>query len=229
MKSAILFSIAAPVLLAGCLFNDPTLELDPKTVSMTTGNPHLETLRFNPKWYRSFDSTSDIDPDAGNLLFAWTYGDPARHPDSFYVGIDTLWPIPQDVNGDTANDWDLQVCPDGFCMNGLKVGMFGANAPIHFGDTGQYGDTSYQTEHHFQFWPAAAPVTYKPIAPDSTIFGAMIFVRSRSSGKADTAFAFAVWRMGWDSLYLPPEHPVSGYLPRKSDFAIVNGKVRYTH
>ena len=189
---------------------------------------HLEKLLYNDKWYRTFDTTADIDPNAGSLLYAWSYGDLARRPDSFYVGIDTLWTLPQNVNGDTANDWDLQVCPDGFCMNGLKVNVHGANAPIVFGDTGEFGDTSFQTEHHFQFFPAISS-SYHFTAPDSSIFGAMIFVHSRSRDGADTAFAFGAWKLGWDSAYLPPLHPVAGYLPKRSDFTIVGNKVRYVH
>src|SRR3954471_17948301 len=87
--------------------------------------PAFTELLFNPHWYRTYDSTSDIIPDQGELLFAWNYADAAKHPDSFFVGIDTLWSLPQDLNSDTAEDWDLQVCPDGFCMNGLKAGIHG--------------------------------------------------------------------------------------------------------
>ena len=195
---------------------------------------HLEKLLYNPKWYRTFDTsiTTSIVPDDGSLLFAWSFGDLARRPDSFYVGIDTLWTLPQNVNGDTANDWDLQVCPDGFCMNGLKVNVHGANAPIVFGDTGEFGDTSFQTEHHFQFFPATS-ASYHFTAPDNSIFGAMMFVRSRSRDGADTIFAFGAWNLGWDTTssgaYLPPIRPVNGYRPKRSDFTIVGNKVRYVH
>ncbi len=190
---------------------------------------HLEQLLYNSKWYRTYDSTSDIVPADGSLLFAWSYGDSAsRRPDSFFVGIDTLWSLPQNVGGDTANDWDLQVCPDGFCMNGLKAGVHGANAPIHFGDTGEFGDTSFQTEHHFQFFPATS-ASYQFTAPDSSIFGALMYVRSRGAGTADTVFGFGTWKLPWDSAFPPPIRPVNGYLPRRSDFTIVGGKVRYIH
>ena len=191
MNLKLLFCLGA-LAFAGCqVFNDPTLELDPKSVQIvTTGNPHLEALQYNPKWYRTFDSTSDIIPEDGGLLFAWTYGDAMRHPDSFYVGIDTLWTLPQDVNGDTANDWDLQVCPDGFCMNGLKVNVHGANAPIHFGDTGEYGDTSFQTEHHFQFFPAISP-TIQFTAPANSIFGALMFVHAPTASLKH----IALWKL----------------------------------
>jgi hypothetical protein len=217
------------VLLWGCMpsdvfFHDPIQDLPRQTAAQ--GKARLEALQYNPKWYRTFDSTSDITPSSGSLLFAWSYGDLERHPDSFYVGIDTLWSLPQDVGSDTSNDWDLQVCPDGFCMNGLKVGVHGANAPIHFGDTGEFGDTSFQTEHHFQFFPAISS-KYQFTAPDSSIFGALMFVRSRTNGRSDTALAFGAWKLEWDSAFLPPVRPVGGYLPRRKDFTIVNNKVRY--
>ncbi len=217
--------------LTGCqFFNDPTQELATLPFSPQA---KLEALLYNPKWYRTYDSASNIVPTEGSLLFAWSYGDSARHPDSFYVGIDTLWSLPQDVPdslgapADTANDWDLQVCPDKFCMNGLKSDVHGANAPVHFGDTGQYGDTSFQTEHHFQFFPAIDFRVYQFTAPDSSIFGALMFVRSRSTGKADTIFGFGAWKLEWDSAFIPPVRPVAGYRPKRSDFNIVGNKVRY--
>ena len=235
MKSGILFCVAALVLLTGCLFNDPNMELDPKTVSLSVpANPHLEALLYNTKWYRTFDSTSDI--SLTSLVYAWAYGDSDRkHIDSFFVGIDTLWFLPQDVPkaagapADTGNDWDLQVCPDGNCQNGLKAGVHGYNAAIHFGDIQEDGDTLFQTEHHFQFFPAVDTTAYYFTAPANSIFGAYMYVQSRSTGKSDTVFAFGTWKLPWDSLYLPPIRPVAGYLPKKSDFIIVNGKVRYTH
>ncbi len=187
----------------------------------------FEQLQYNPRWYRTYDSTSSIVPNDGSLLFNWAYGDSARHPDSFYVGIDTLWILPRNIGGDSTNNWDLQVCPDGFCMNGVNTGVFGADAPLQFGDTGQYGDTSYQTEHHFQFFPAVSPTTFQFTAPDSSVVGGMMYVRSRSTGAADTVFGFGAWNLPWDSTHPPPLHPVNGYLPKRSDFTIVDGMVRY--
>jgi len=35
--------------------------------------------------------------------------------------------------------------------------------------------------------------------------------------------------MEWEKDYLPPVKPVNGYIPKKSDFEIVDGKVRYVH
>jgi hypothetical protein len=196
-----------------------------------TGAAHLHELLFNPAWYRTYDSAHSITPSEGTLLFAWSVLDTARHPDSFYVGIDTLWMLPQDVNGDTANDWNLQVCIEFVCMNGLKEGVHGANSPYPFGVA---PDTGFTGEHHFQFIGAQRVVdagtpaarAYNT-APEGSIFGGLMFLRSRSSGRADTVFGFGAWRMGWDSAYLPPIRPVNGYVPKRADFKIVNGKVRY--
>ena len=195
----------------------------PATPKPGIGAAHLSQLLHNPKWYRTLDSTGNIDVDGGTLLFAWTFLDPNRHPDSFYVGIDTLWSLPQNVNGDTSNDWDLQVCPDWICMNGLRANVHGANAAYPFGSA---LDTGFATEHHFQFYPAI--VNDRFTAPAGSLFGALMFVRSRSgSSPTDTVFGFGAWKIEWDSAYAPPVRPVNGYLPRRSDFTIVNGKVRY--
>jgi hypothetical protein len=85
------------------------------------------------------------------------------------------------------------------------------------------------TEHHFQFYPAIdADRGFTYTAPDSAIVGALMFVQSRS-GKSptDTVFGFGAWKLDWDDDYPPPVRPVGGYLPRRTDFSIVNGKVRY--
>lgn len=197
------------------------------------GEPHLETLLVNPKWYRTLDSSQSISLDEGTLLFAWTYLDALRYPDSFYIQIDTLWMLPQNVKGDTSatGSWDLQVCPDGFCQGGLAGGVHGYNSPAHFGGAGEVGNPDYATEHHFQFYPAIDDSLhgYKYMAPDSAVVGAMMSVVPRSGkSPADTVFAFGAWRLGWDGAYPPPVRPVGGYLPKRSDFSIVNGKVRYT-
>jgi hypothetical protein len=140
------------------------------------------------------------------------------------VGIDTLWMLPQDIGGDTSRDWDLQVCPDWACKNGLKAGVHGSNAVYPFGIA---PDTGFETEHHFQFIMAVND-SFRGIAPAGSIFGGMMFVRSRTTGKADTVLGFGAWRMDWDTAFLPPVHPVYGYLPKRSDFMVAGGKVRYT-
>jgi hypothetical protein len=158
------------------------------------------------------------------------YRDTLRHPDSFYVGIDTLWMLPQNVGGDTSisGSWDLQVCPDEICMNGLQAGIHGADALFHFGGTGEYANPDFETEHHFQFFPAIDTATYTFTSPDSAIFGALMYVRSRSnSSRTDTVFGFGAWKLEWDEDFPPPVRPVDGYLPRRADFSVVDGKVRY--
>jgi hypothetical protein len=195
------------------------------------GTARLDSLLVNRKWYRTLDSSHSISTTEGTLLFAWTYRDSSHHPDSFYIGIDTLWMLPQNVGGDPSStgDWDLQICPDGFCQGGLAGGVNGFYSPAHFGGTGEYANPDYVTEHHFQFYPAIHPVTFRYRSPDSAIFGALMYVRSRSnSSPADTVFGFGAWKLPWDDNYPPPVRPVNGYLPRRSDFTIVNGKVRYT-
>lgn len=217
--------LAAAVLVGSCWIacQDST---GPAAPQPGHGEAHLDQLLFKSRWYRTYDSTSSIIPSEGTLLFSWSFRDFTRHPDSFYVGIDTLWSLPQDVGGDTANDWDLQVCPDQICMNGLKAGVHGANAPFHFGGTDDHADTAFNAEHHFQFFPAILNDRFT--APAGSIFGAMMFVRSRSgSSPTDTVFGFGAWRMEWDSAYAPPVRPVNGFLPRREDFTIVNGKVRF--
>lgn len=191
-----------------------------------TGAAHLAELLYNPKWYRTLDSTNSIAIGEGTLLFAWTYRDSLGYPDSFYVGIDTLWALPQNVGGDTSasGDWDLQVCPDEECAGGLKAGVHGANSNFPFGENG----TTHEAEHHFQFYPAVHPVNFLYTSPDSAIFGGLMYVRSRSGkSKTDTVFGFGAWELEWDTAYPPPLRPVNGYLPRRNDFIIVNGKVRY--
>lgn len=195
------------------------------------GAAHFDSLLTNPKWYRTLDSMNSIAIEEGTLLFAWTYLDPLRYPDSFNIAIDTLWMLPQNVKGDTSvtGDWDLQICPDGFCQGGLQAGVHDFNSAAHFGGKGEFGNPDYKTEHHFQFFPAVNPLTFKYTAPDSAIVGAMLFVRSRSGkNPGDTVFAFGAWRLPWNDSFPPPVRPVHGYLPKRSDFSIVDGKVRYT-
>ncbi len=196
------------------------------------GAARLDELLYNPKWYRTLDSSHSIAIEEGTLLFAWTFRDSLRRPDSFYVGIDTLWAMPREVEGDTSptGSWDLQVCPDGFCIGGFQGDVHGGNAPGHFGGKGEHANREFATEHHFQFFPAIDPgAGFRFTAPESTIVGAMMFVRSRSGrSRTDTVFAFGAWKLEWDEEYPPPVRPVDGYLPKRSDFAIVDGKVRYT-
>ena len=192
-------------------------------VSLAAGafaKPAFTQLLNNPRWYRTYDSSSSIIPAEGKLLFAWDFVDPDKQVDSFFVGIDTLWGLPQDMNGDTASDWDLQVCPDEICMNGLKAGIHGANSPYPFG-----ADKS-KAEHHVQFFPAISP-KFDFIAPARSLFGAMMFCRSRSTGASDTVLAYGSWKLTWDSTKPPPVRPDKGYLPKLSDFVIVDDTVRY--
>jgi hypothetical protein len=198
------------------------------------GEAHFDHMVFNDRWYRTLDSTDELSPADGSFIYSWVYSDAARHPDSFYLGVDTLWRLPQDVGGDTANDWDLGICPAGLCVGGIRSGLFGLNVAAPFAEfrEGENIDT-FTTEHHFQFTPALHPVVGNPprtweVAPDSSLFGALMYVRSRSgSSKTDTVLGFAAWKLEWDTAYPPPVRPVNGYLPRRADFKIVNGKVRY--
>lgn len=183
--------------------------------------PQFTELQYNKHWYRTYDSTSDILPDKGELLFNWVYMDSAHQPDSFYVGIDTLWSLPQNMNADTNEDWDLQVCPDGFCITGLSEGIHGGNAIDPF------GPGRFQTEHHFEFFPAISPTDFHFTGPPGAIFGALMFARSRSTGETDTVLGFGSWKVPWDTEYPPPVRPVDGYLPKKSDFVLSNGAIRY--
>jgi hypothetical protein len=185
-----------------------------------SAKPAFQELLFNARWYRTYDSASSIIPAEGTLLFAWDFSDPEKKADSFFVGIDTLWGLPQDVEGDTAGDWDLQVCPDEICMNGLKAGIHGANSPYPF------DGTKNKAEHHFQFFPAIDK-NFDFTAPANSLFGALMYCRSRSTGASDTVFAFGAWKLKWDSTAPPPVRPVDGYLPRLSDFEIKSGAVRY--
>jgi hypothetical protein len=190
------------------------------SIGAASAKPGFQELLYNPKWYRTFDTSSSIVPAQGTLLFAWRFEDAAKAKDSFYVGIDTLWGLPQDVTGDTAMDWDLQVCPDEICMNGLKADVHGANAPYPF------DDTNFQAEHHFQFFPAV-DAGFNFVSPSRSIYGALMYCRSRTTGAADTVFAFGAWGLRWDPSALPPVRPVDGYLPRRSDFSISDDVVRY--
>ena len=191
------------------------------------GAAHFTTLLYNAKWYRTFDSTSTIGEE-GTLVFAWAFEDTLQRPDSFYVGIDTLWMLPQNVNGDTtvSGDWDLQICLDGgFCQGGLANDVHGGNAPIPFG--GEL-DT-FATEHHVQFFPALKPNVAYGVSPDSAIFGGMLFAQSRTGkSRPDTVLVYGSWKIPWDDAYAPPSRPVNGYLPKRGDFTIVGGKIRYT-
>ena len=210
-----------------CLSACQTDNTGPEAPKPDIGAAHLDSLRHNTKWYRTLDSSDVLSPAEGSFIFSWVYRDTNRHPDSFYLGVDTLWSLPQNVNGDTANDWDLGICPAGFCVGGIRSGLFGLNVAAPFAATGIDADT-FVTEHHFQFTPAVHPVSGKPVCPDSALFGGLMYVRSRSgSSPTDTVLGFAAWKLEWDSAYLPPVRPVNGYLPRRSDFRIVNGKVRY--
>ncbi|MDB5051622.1 MAG: hypothetical protein JWO30_4693 [Fibrobacteres bacterium] len=188
--------------------------------NLASAKPGFTELLFNPNWYRTFDSTSSIVAAEGGLLFAWHFADPEMKPDSFFVGIDTLWSLPQDVDSDTSEDWDLQVCPDEICMDGLKRGIHGANSPYPF------ADGNFETEHHFQLFPAIDKNFYYT-SPPRSVFGAMMFCRSRTSGISDTVFAFGTWNLKWDPTHIPPVRPVAGYLPKLSDFAISGDTVRY--
>jgi hypothetical protein len=199
------------------------------------GAARFEQLLYNPKWYRTFDSSHTISIPEGTLTFSWTYEDSLEHSDSFYVAIDSLWLLPQNVNGDTSRsgDWDVQFCPNGeFCLGGLVDGVQGANAPYPFPvplALSQVSGKPFGTEHHFNFFPASHPTLGYGLSPDSAIVGAMMIVSSRSgSSPADTVFAFGSWKLAWDDTYPPPVRPVNGYLPKRSDFEIVNGMVRYT-
>jgi len=221
--------LCAGALLLGLTACDKGTE--PKAPQPGRGEAHLDQLLHNPKWYRTLDSASSLLPDGGDYIFSWTFTDALRHPDSFYVGIDTLWLLPQNLNGDTANDWDLMVCPGGQCAGGVHSGFFGVDYGEHFGNDPLKDDTDYALEHHFQFYPALDPVSFKGIGPSDSaarIFGGMLFVRSRSgSSPTDTVFGFAAWKLEWDAAYPPPVRPAGCGLPRRADFKIVNGKVRY--
>ena len=218
---------AYAALLGLCLSNCQSSNTGPEAPQPGKGAARLEQLLHNPQWYRTLDSSSVLSPAEGSLIFSWVYRDTNQHPDSFYLGVDTLWSLPQNVNGDTANDWDLGICPAGFCVGGIKSGLFWLNVATPFAATGIDVDT-FVVEHHFQFTPALDPMTYKPASPDSALMGGMMYVRSRSgSSRTDTVFGFAAWKLEWDSAYLPPVRPVNGYLPRRADFKIVNGRVRY--
>lgn len=201
----------------------------PKPPEPGHGEAHLSQLLHNPRWYRTLDSADILDPSAGSFIFSWVYLDLARHPDSFFLGVDTLWTLPQDVKGDTASDWDLGICPAGFCIGGIKSGLFGVNVATPFAEPGSSVDIdTFVTEHHFQFTPGLQAGSALPSAPDSALFGALMYVRSRSgSSKTDTVLGFAAWKVEWDTAYPPPVRPVNGYLPRRADFKVVNGKVRY--
>jgi len=217
--------VTLSLILGACVTNEDSQK-------PTRGEARFETLLHNPKWYRTFDSTQSISSDEGTLNFAWTFSDPLRYPDSFHIGIDTLWMLPQNVKGDTSSsgDWDLQICPDGFCQGGLASGVRGYDSPAHFGGQGEFGNPEFVTEHHVQFYPAidvAAGFSYT--APPGTIVGALLYVRSRSGKNPnDTVFAYGAWGLEWDTTAPPPVRPKNGQLPRRSDFTILNGKVRYT-
>jgi hypothetical protein len=190
------------------------------------GAARFGALLENPKWYRAFDSTSNIATET-TLVFSWAYADSLRRTDSFYVGIDTLWMLPQNVDSDTSisGDWDLQLCPDGAnCLGGIASGVQGGNAPYPFGK----GADTFATEHHVQFFPALKPNLAYGVSPDSAIFGGLMFVQSRTGkSPSDTVLVYGSWKIPWDDVYTPPSKPVDGYLPERSDFAVVNGKWRY--
>jgi len=206
-------------------------------------------LDHNSKHYRTFDSTSTIQIPAGELLFSWKLVDADSAVDSFYIGIDSLFSLPADIGEDTANDWDLQVCPDGFCILGLKLAEqcvctagsdlsetvcplgfcsesgvkssgFGGNSNVSF------GGFLFASDQHFQF-VGAFDENFKYTAPANTIFGGMMYARSRSTGVADTVFAFGAWGLEWDENFPPPLRPVEGYLPKVTDFVIKEGKVQF--
>jgi hypothetical protein len=223
-----LFPLLAASALAGlCLAACQADNTGPKGDPPGNGAAHLEQLLHNPRWYRTLDSTDVLHPDSGSFIFSWVFRDTNRHPDSFFLGVDTLWSLPQDVSGDTATDWDLGICPAGFCVGGIRSGLFGLNVATPFAASGIDVDT-FVVEHHFQFTPAIHPTTFKPVSPDGSLFGALMYVRSRSgSSRTDTVFGFGAWKMEWDSAFPPPIRPVNGYLPRRADFKIVSGKVRY--
>ncbi|GEM_PF-5094264 len=187
----------------------------------STAKPGFTELQFNPNWYRTFDSTSDILPAKGELLYNWIFSDPENTPDSFYVGIDTLWALPQNVGGDSASDWDLQICPDEICLNGLKAGIHGANAPYAF------EEGHFKAEHHFQFFPAVDSKSFQFTAPAQSLMGALMYCRSRTTGLSDTVLGFGTWNLKWDPDNLPPIRPRNGYLPRRSDFVIEGNTVKY--
>jgi hypothetical protein len=232
MDVRVKFPAGIAALLGLCLSACQSDSTGPKTEPQPgQGAARFGELLVNPKWYRTLDSTSSLDPYGGDYIFSWTFLDSARHPDSFYVGIDTLWMLPQNMEGDTANDWDLMVCPGGQCAGGVHSGFFGVNYAEHFGSNPLTNDTDFALEHHFQFYPSLSKVSFLgtgPANPEDGIFGGMLFVRSRSgSSPTDTVFGFAAWKMQWDTAYPPPVRPTGGRLPRRADFKIVNGKVRY--
>ncbi|HKP95504.1 MAG TPA: hypothetical protein VJ385_07090, partial [Fibrobacteria bacterium] len=166
--------------------------------SFAVGKPGFSELQYNPHWYRTYDSSSTILPEAGGLLFNWKFSDPENAPDSFFVGIDTLWGLPQDLDADTSADWDLQICPDEICLNGLKAGVHGANSPYSF-EAGHF-----ETEHHFQFFPAINSQTIEFVAPPRALFGGMMFCSSRTSGVSDTVLGYGAWNLVWDTTHPPP-------------------------
>ncbi len=183
------------------------------------------------KWYRSFDESSQLWEDAGDFLYVLNFEDPDKAADSFYVGIDTLWLLPSDVNGDEYADWDLQHCLDAaWCLQGINAGVFGDNAPKHFGVPLPPDNLPvYSTHHHINYYPAFVQDgnTFVPIAPSQTILGALMYARSRSTGASDTIFAFGAWKMAWDDQFPPPFKPVNGYLPTLSDFVIADSSGIY--
>ncbi len=108
----------------------------------------------------------------------------------------------------------------------MNIDIFGGNASRHFND-----ENGFLAEHHFQFFPAINPdpaANFGNIAPEGTIVGGMMYANSRTTGLGDTVFAFGAWQMEWDENFPPPVRPVEGYLPKRSDFGVVEGKVRYT-
>jgi len=209
---------------------------------------NFSLLLHYPTNYRVFTESSHViaDGELSELLYAWKVQVPVGNNEIVWVGIDTLWELPQDQAGDTGiGDWDLQVCPDGFCISGLKRGEvcdceksgsagcpegfcleggvkqsgFGGQSPTSLSKAGE-------AEHHFQYFQGMDPETFRAVAPPFSLFGGFLFVRSESSQEADTVFGFGAWNLTWDSANPPPLKP-NGYLPKKSDFVIEGNMVRY--
>ena len=85
-------------------------------------------------------------------------------------------------------------------MDGLKKGIHGANAPYPW-------DTVFQSEHHFQFFPAVSPTTFHFVPPPNSLFGGLMFVQSRTTGQSDTVFGYGAWNLTWDTTSPPPNRP----------------------
>ena len=187
---------------------------------------------FEAPYYRTFDESFKLDDRNGVFNFPCRQ-DSTEGDLTYKVGIDTLWAFPKTDTSKTFNPtdkWDVGVCPDGQCI-GYFHNETGFQAKEGLSRVSWLPNAVGQ--HHIQYQLPININTGEPgniTQTDTLISGALLYTQSTTTGKGDTVFVFATWKLEWDPDALPPRDlsETGGELPKRHHFFVnEKGKVAY--